>query len=63
MPSKKTDPMIGMSPNTGILTTCRYWFGVLKRSELAETTSVNKKLVTPRTSRLSTTPTITWSTR
>ena len=57
-----TGPMIGISPSTGM---GRRWNrgGELRIAELGLSTFENRKLVSPMTSTLSTTPTITWSTR
>ena len=59
---KKIGPTRGMSPSTGIGTRGKRG-GELRVAALGASTWLNKKLVMPMMSTLSTTPTITWSTR
>ena len=59
---KKIGPISGMSPSTGIGDRSNRG-GVLSDAALGASTWLNMKLVRPMTSTLSTTPTMTWSTK
>ena len=59
---KKIGPISGMSPRTGIGIRSNLG-GWLRFAALGASTWLNMKLVRPMTRTLSTTPTITWSTK